>query len=115
MIPMIPPVKHYLTPTIGRTVLYRLSADDAVKINKRRADARANLDNHRVAANGVQIHVGNSASEGQELPMVITAVWGNTPDSLVNGQVALDGNDIFWATSVGAGEGPGTWSWPQRS
>jgi hypothetical protein len=47
--------------------------------------------------------------------MIIVAVHGTTPDALVNGQVFLDGNDTFWATSVGVGEGHGTFSWPTRS
>jgi len=99
-------------PSVGRTVLYQLSETDAIVTNKRRADAKANLDTHRTNANGVQIHVGNPVKEGDTFPLIIVRVWGDTPDSLVNGQVILDGNDHFWATSVGVGTTPGTWSWP---
>ena len=47
-------------------------------------------------------------------PLVITRVWGDQEGSAVNGQVLLDGNDTFWATSRNEGEGPGFWSVPPR-
>ena len=47
--------------------------------------------------------------------MVIIRVWGTTPESPVNGQVLLDGNDTFWATSVQAGVGPRKFEWPESS
>lgn len=101
-----------MSPTIGRIVHYRLSETDAEAINRRRDHARKHMEVHRANANGVQVHVGNRVEAGEAFPLVITQVWGGDPDSLVNGQVMLDGNDLFWATSVGVGEGPGTWSWP---
>jgi hypothetical protein len=103
-----------LVPTIGRIVHYRLSATDAQQINRRRRDAREHHDQHVGAATGVQIHVGNDAQEGEAYPMVITKAWGTEPTSSVNGQVMLDGNDLFWATSVQVGTAPGTFSWPAR-
>lgn len=102
-------------PTIGRIVHYRLSAQDAEAINRRRADAREHRDQHTGNATGVVIHVGNSVEEGETYPTMITRVWGSTPESAVNGQVMLDGNDLYWVTSVACGEGPGTFSWPVRS
>ncbi len=101
-------------PSIGRIVHYRLSAKDAEAINRRRQHAREHLDEHRANSNGVQIHAGNSVNEGDQFPLIITRPWGDQPDSLVNGQVLLDGNDLFWATSVKVGDGPGTFSWPAR-
>lgn len=98
-------------PSIGRTVIYTLSASDAEEINRRRTNSTSILD--RVHKNtwpvGAQAHIGNEASEGQEYPMVIVAVWTETT---VNGQVFLDGSDCYWATSRLLGEGPGTWRWP---
>jgi hypothetical protein len=100
-----------IIPTIGRIVIYTLSADDAATINKRRADARAHMDAHRSNSNGVMVHVGNEAREGQEYPMLIVATRGGQPDSYVNGTVQLDGSDTFWATSRKVGTGPGTYHW----
>jgi hypothetical protein len=99
-------------PTPGRIVLYTISAEDADAINRRRADARVHLDEHRANSNGVQIHVGNSVAAGEEFPMVVVRVWG---PGCINGQVLLDGNDTYWATSRVRGEGPGSWCWPART
>ncbi len=63
---------------------------------------------------GAQAHIGNEAKPGQVFPMLIVQVWGPSPTSAVNGQVFLDGNDVFWALSVSVGEGPHSWSWPPR-
>ena len=104
-----------MIPTIGRIVHYRLGAQDAEAINRRRSHARAHLNEHRDNSNGVQIHVGNDVKEGDAFPMIITRVWGDTPTSAVNGQVFLDGSDLFWGTSVCVGEGPRTFSWPTRA
>lgn len=100
-------------PSLGRTVLYTLTDHDAQQINQRRADS-ADATTHGHARVGLKIHVGNGASPGQVYPMTIVRVWGDQPDSAVNGQVMLDGNDVHWATSVTMGDGPGHWSWPQR-
>ncbi len=108
-----------MVPTVGRIVHYRLSAQDAEQINRRRTDGGSIA--LRMKANpaewpaGAQAHIGNSVAEGDTYPMLITRVWGSTPESSVNGQVFLDGNDVLWATSVQVGEGPRAFSWPSRS
>lgn len=86
-------------PTVCRIVLYRLSEDDATAVNRRR-----NIDPS----------TGNRVQAGETYPMVITRVWGDQPDSAVNGQVLLDGGDTLWATSVLFGEGPRHFTWPPR-
>lgn len=101
-------------PTLGRMVHYRLTADQARHINNRRAHSDAHRSTHRAVANGTVIHVGNTASEGRMLPMVIVGVHGDSPESAVNGQVFLDGNDTLWVTSVVEGDQPGNYCWPQR-
>jgi hypothetical protein len=122
-------------PSIGRIVHYRLSADDAAQINRRRTNAHsiaarllwgpngkhtdavmAHSDDGSLRAwpAGAQAHIGNEAHEGDTLPMLIVKCWGDTSTSSVNGQVFLDGNDVLWATSVAVGEGPRSWSWPTR-
>lgn len=105
-----------MVPTIGRIVHYTLSAEDAEKINRRREHAARYMPIHVANSNGVMVHVGNRAAEGQVLPMVIVAVWGETEHALVNGKVLLDGSDEFWATSRAPGPAePGKWSWPPRA
>lgn len=113
------------TPTIGRIVHYTLTEQDAVAINQRRADAvRPQLvpaedggtTQKRLAEQrlGAVIHAGNQVAEGDVYPLVITRVWNETPGT-VNGQILLDGNDTYWATSRTPGEGPGFYAWPTRS
>ena len=97
---------------IGLMVLYRLTADDEKKTNKRREDARQNLDKMREERPGFQAHVGHQVSEGERIPMLITIVWPNKfgPNHHgVNGQVFLDGNDSLWVTNAEEGDQPGQW------
>ncbi len=101
-------------PTIGRIVHYRLRDTDADAINRRRKDARAKMDWHRENKTGAQVHVGNDVSGGEIYPMIITRVWGTDPTSAVNGQVLLDGNDLYWVTSTALGDEPGRFCWPNR-
>jgi hypothetical protein len=100
-----------ITPTVGRIVHYTLSQSDADQINRRRAHAALHLNEHRDNANGVIVHSGNPVAEGNVFPMIITRVWENDTHG-VNGQVFLDGNDLFWATSIAEGEGPHHYAWP---
>lgn len=105
------------TPTIGRLVHYRLSADDATQINRRRTTGAiiATRMKYKAWPAGAQAHIGNDAAEGDTFPMLIVRVWGTSPESAVNGQVFLDGNDVLWVTSVVLGDGPRTFSWPARA
>lgn len=84
-------------PTIGRIVHYTLHWEDVERINLRRAKPPLNL---------------NKVEDGQVYPMLITRTWGDTPESSVNGQVFLDGDDVLWVTSRSVGEGPGHFAWP---
>lgn len=111
-------------PSIGRIVHYQLSADDVEKINRRRTTSHSIAERMKpgvVTATsygwpaGAQAHIGNEVKEGDIFPMLIVQIWGDTPSSAVNGQVFLDGNDVFWATSRSVGNYPGTFSWPVRS
>jgi hypothetical protein len=109
-------------PTIGRIVHYRLSADDATQINRRRTTGASIAERLKYGDDpqlkawpaGAQAHIGNEAKEGDAYPMLIVRCWGDTATSAVNGQVMLDGNDTFWATSRMVGDAPGTFSWPTR-
>jgi hypothetical protein len=103
-----------VTPTIGRIVHYTLSQQDAEQVNRRRSDSQSHIAEHRDNSNGVQIHFGNSVSTGDVYPLIITRVWGSTPESAVNGQVLLDGNDSLWVTSVVEGDAAGQYVWPKR-
>jgi hypothetical protein len=94
---------------IGEIVQYTLDEQDADAVNKRRKDAQNEDTNGLTLARrelGAQIHFGNRATEGDVYPMIIVRVWDDD-DSVVNGQVFLDGNDTLWVTSVSRGEGPG--------
>lgn len=101
-----------MIPSVGRIVHYTLSEDDAARINKRRRDAETS----EIAKDesGVVVHAGNRVREGDVYPLVITRVWGDQEGAAVNGQVLLDGNDTFWATSRKGGENQGDWSVPPR-
>ena len=118
-------------PSIGRIVHYRLSADDATQINRRRTTGKSIADRMRLELDrlnherdegvhafawpvGAQAHIGNEVTEGETFPMLIVRVWGSTAESAVNGQVFLDGNDVLWATSRTVGDQSGTFSWPVR-
>ena len=64
-----------MTPTIGRIVLYTLSEQDAVQINRRRTIGSAIADRlaydrgdlmMKAWPTGAQAHIGNDAKEGQK-------------------------------------------------
>ena len=99
-----------MLPTLGRTVLYKLSSGDAEAINRRRADRQAYQREQPREAIGYVAHVGNRAEEGQIFPAVVVRTF----DPSVNLQVSLDGNDAYWAPSRVEGDEPGQWSWPRR-
>jgi hypothetical protein len=117
-----------MKPSIGRIVLYTLSAEDAVQINRRRTsgtDIAARIKNNAITVGdldqdevvppmwplGAQAHIGNDATEGDVVPLVVVRCWSET---CVNGQALLDGNDQLWVTSACEGVGPRTWAWPSR-
>ena len=84
-------------PTIGCIVHYRLSEQDAEKINQRRA---------------VDSGAGNRAVVDQVFPAMVVRTFGGPA---VNLQVFLDGDDTYWATSRSEGdEQGGHWHWPPR-
>lgn len=104
-------------PSIGRIVHYKLNAHDAEAINRRRQDAfNKNAAGVTLASQelGPQIHIGNGVAAGEVYPAMIVRTWGDTPESCVQLQVFLDGNDTYWATSVAHGEGERQYTWPPR-
>lgn len=108
-------------PSVGRIVMYRLTANDAQAINRRRTTGssiyeRLNQDPPQWPE-GAQAHIGNMARADDIVPLLVTRPWHvpgfYTPGtSLLNGQAILDGNDTLWVTSVAEGKEPGQWSWP---
>jgi hypothetical protein len=113
-------------PSIGRIVHYTLSASDAEQIMRRcttGVSIAERMRNFSVHTNqpdplwpaGAQAHIGNAVAEGDVFPMLIVKAHGADEASAVNGQVSLDGCDVFWATSVKLGTGPGTFAWPART
>lgn len=108
--------------TIGRTVHYRLSENDVTQINRRRTNGSSIRERMQATPptwpEGAQAHIGNTASAGDVVPLVVVRVWPNEfgegiPG--VNGQALLDGNDALWITSAKEGADPGTWAWPPRN
>ena len=91
-------------------VNYKLSAENAEHINRRRTTSVsiAARIKEKIWPIGAQAHIGNESREGQILPMVIVGIWS---DTCVNGQVFLDGNDSFWITSAQQGNAPGNWNY----
>jgi hypothetical protein len=104
-------------PSIGRIVHYQLTDRDADAINRRRDDYEAFQRGRTPAlpgqpgADGHQAHVGNRVMAGDTFPAMIVRTFGG---SVVNLQVHLDGNDLYWVTSRIEGDQPGTWQWPPR-
>ncbi|MFB7595771.1 hypothetical protein [Streptomyces sp. NPDC056160] len=96
-------------PTIGRTVLYRVTEQDANDINGRRKDWH--LSGVADQQTGVVGHVGNTVEPGDVFPAVIVRVWDESVVTC-NLRVLLDGTDVHWATSRAEGTEPGNWSWP---
>lgn len=109
-------------PTIGRIVHYRLTAEDAAEIDRRRTTRgsiaeRMADESWRHWPEGAQAHLGNPVSEGQVCPAIIVAVWS---DTCVNLRVMLDGTDEFWALSrnpidMDGLDIPGRWFWPEAT
>jgi hypothetical protein len=113
--------EHNVTPTVGRIVHYKLTEHDAAAINKRRSDFQAfrsdfsgPSDPGDAGADGHVAHIGNHVRAGEVYAATIVRIWGETPQSAVNLQVHMDGNDTFWATSRNFGLEDGEWSWPPR-
>jgi hypothetical protein len=106
--------------TTGRTVHYRLSASDVQQINRRRTSGSSIAERMKQEPPawpaGAQAHIGNPASEGDTVPMLVVRVWSSEQggNHSVNGQAFLDGNDALWVTSAKEGTEPGQWSWPPR-
>jgi hypothetical protein len=122
-------------PSVGRIVHFRLTAEQAEQVNRRRviSDHAGVLDaaGNRLWPNGAMRHVGNSVGEGSVVPLIVTAVWpkefeggwlsehapGTKYQSAfgINGQALLDGNDSLWVTSAPQHETlPGCWFWPPK-
>jgi hypothetical protein len=87
-----------------------LTAADAAQINRRRTSGSSIFERMQQEPPawpaGAQAHIGNTAEEGQVYPADVVRTWGDTPESAVNLQVKLDGNDTFWVTSATVSDGP---------
>jgi hypothetical protein len=102
-----------MIPSIGRIVHYKLDLSDTTTINGLRRDAKtARSDSAHL---GMVVRVGNIVSEGDVFPMMIVKTWGATEESAVNGQVFLDGDDVYWVTSVTQGNDKRQWRDPRET
>ena len=107
-----------MRPTIGRIVHYRLTAENADEINRRRTtrNSIAIRVEEKIWPIGAQAHIGNQVDEDDIVAGIIVAVWG---DECVNLQLQLDGCDSYWVTSanfvdVSNPTEAGRWDWPPR-
>lgn len=100
-----------IVPTVGRIVLYKVNSADVYQINARRKDGSDKRQWHAAIRSGAQVHVGNDVKVGDVFPMIVTRVWGDTPDAAINGSCFLDGNDILWVTSSHCGTEVGDYHW----
>lgn len=109
-----PPPAAAPVPTVGRTVLYRLTEEQAQFINRRRA---AELLGKHEWQEDARKTIGNPVSAGDVFPLVICRTWGDQPTSAFNGQVLLDGSDTLWVTSVSieTTHRDGAAYWPPRA
>lgn len=89
-------------------ILVKLDDYHAKEINRRRKDfeyARMNDP----ANTGFIGHVGNQVISGDIYPALIVRRW---TENSANAQVFLDGNDVYWATSIAPNnDSAGTWGW----
>lgn len=80
-------------PSVGRIVLYRLTAGES-------------------AASCVHHGAVRPLNNGAEVaPAIITRVFS---DTCVNLRVLLDGPDTLWVTSANPGDDERQWQWPPR-
>ena len=88
-----------MIPSVGRIVQYTLTEGDAASINRYKSE-------HGLSA--------NPHGQGDVLPLLICKVWADEPveSRAVNGQVFVDGDFSYWATSRCQGEGEGHWVSP---
>ncbi len=103
--------------TVGRTVHYTLSHEDADAINRRRTSGASIAERIKAAIwpMGVQAHIGNAVAAGDVVPLIVVKVdpiYGE-----INGQAILDGTDVLWLMSISFSHEPypGRWNWPPRA
>ena len=103
-----------MIPSVGRIVHITLSEACADNINRRRGIYTEVAKRDKSVA--TSIFHGNPVSGGQVYPMIITRVWSDNPTeaTAVQGQIFLDGDDCYWATSVSQGTEKGQWFEPPR-
>ena len=105
-----------MRPTIGRIVHYRLTAENADEINRRRTSVisiAARIEENTWPS-GAQAHIDNQAFPGDIVASIIVSVWG---DECVNLQCLLDGSDTYWVTpaNFSIDTTVGTWDWPPQA
>ena len=110
-----------MEPSVGRIVHFKLTVSQTEQINRRRTSSGSISERMKAEPPAwpacAQAHIGNHATDGDIVPMLIVRVWPHEfgegiPG--VNGQAFLDGNDALWVTSAREGTDPGQWQWPPR-
>lgn len=92
---------------IGDIVMYVVTEDDAIRINRRRTTGAAIAE--RIKDNswplGAQAHIGEVVNPGSKFPMIVTNAYelhagGDRWVRYVTGQVFLNGSDAYYVTDV---------------
>lgn len=78
---------------IGQTVYYRVSAEDAEKVNRRRSHALASLSKHQRKSDGTQIHFGMEIETGQLLPATVVVAYSAEQKGFARGHDYVSGTD----------------------
>lgn len=95
---------------LGESVVYRLTAEDAIQINRRRTTGAYIAERTRDGRwpEGAQAHIGSHVTEGLDFPMIVVRFRDAGDGSfIVNGQVLLDGSDNFWVKNSTEGAASG--------
>lgn len=93
---------------MGSQVLYVLSEEDAIQINRRRTSGPSIAERikEKLWPCGAQAHIGSPVKAGDIFPALVIRTWGFEEFPLANLQVFLDGCDVFWAMEVAGSPEP---------
>lgn len=78
---------------IGQQVYYRVSAEDAERVNRRRSHAMASLTEHQQKSDGTQLHFGMEIETGQLLPATVVAAYSAEQKGFARGHDYISGTD----------------------
>lgn len=84
---------------IGQMVFYRLSRNDADRVNYRRRRGVENMTKHKQTDDGSQIHFGIQVEEGQLLPATVVVAYNAHDKGYHGGREHIEGTDARFSFS----------------